>query len=156
MKKLSLLLLGLTLTIGCSKKEDAPAPNNPHVAGVWSGNGTDDAIGYYNITATLVQSGNQASGTFTMAGTVATINGNISMSFGAIGGANMGAISLQRTTWTVGSPSNANRVCLATLTITPGTGSISNTATAFHYSMTDCQSGTWNGGANMQKTAGTN
>lgn len=151
-----LFLLVAFLASGCSKKEDAPKPNDPHVAGVWSGNGTDDAIGYYNIGIDLTQSNDSAAGTFTMAGSVATIKGNVIMDFGPVGTGNVRSLALDRKTWTVADPANANRVCIATMTLTPHTGQTNNTFMKFSYQVTDCAGGTWFGGANLTKMAGTN
>jgi len=60
-----LLLISALALVGCNRHEDAPAPYVPHVAGQWAGNGTDDAIGYYNWSVVLAQSNSTASGTFT-------------------------------------------------------------------------------------------
>jgi hypothetical protein len=156
MKRLPLILALGILATGCSKKEDAPPPNNPHVAGSWVGNGTDDAIGYYNLAVDLTQSGNSASGTFDMEGGAASVKGNVLMTFGAMVGNNLQSMGLTRTKWTVADPSNSNRVCSATLTVNPGSTFITDTAVSFGYTMTDCQGGTWSGGANLHKIAGTN
>lgn len=159
MKKNTILALALmgALLSACNKKEDAPAPNNPHVAGAWTGNGTDDAIGFYNLSVNLTQSGNSASGSFTMAGAVATVSGEILVSFGALnGGNNLESMALTRKQWTVPDPQNANRVCAATLTVKPGSTFITSSAVSFFYTMSDCQGNTWGGGANLHKVAGTN
>ncbi len=156
MKKLLLIaILGL-LTTACSKKEDAPKPYTPHIAGSWAGNGTDDAIGYYNLGADITQSNDSGAGDFTMAGGVATIKGNISIVVGPQGGNNLQQLNLTRVTWTVNDPANANRVCAATMTVKPGSTFMTGSAVSFMYTMTDCQGGTWTGGANLHKVAGTN
>ena len=152
-----LLVAGATFALAaCSKKEDAPPPNYPHVSGMWTGNGTDDAIGYFNAGIDMTQSAESAAGTFTLAGSVATIKGNVAIAFGQVSQTNMNSFTLTRTTWTVADPANANRVCAATLTLVPHTGQISNTYMAAHYTMTDCQGGTWQGGLNLTKMARTN
>ncbi len=156
MKKLLMILAIGFLATGCSKKEDAPQAQTPHVAGTWAGSGTDDAIGYFDLSADLTQSGGSASGTFVMAGSVATINGNLALAIGPAGGNNVQSLALTRTTWTVADPKNAGRVCAATMTVRPGTTFMTNAAVSFMYTMTDCQGGTWTGGANMKKIAGTN
>lgn len=145
------LLSAFIFTVGCSKKEDAPAPNAPHVGGMWTGTGTDDAIGYYTIGLNIDQSADSAAGTFTINGTVATIQGNVAMQFGNIGGNNINSFTLTRSTWTVNDPANANRVCSGTLTLNPHTGQTSSSYMAFHYNVTDCAGGTWQGGANLTK-----
>lgn len=144
------------MAAGCRKKEDAPPPNFPHAAGVWNGTGTDDAIGFFNIAMDLTQSAESAAGTFTMAGGVATVKGNVLTAFGQVSTTNVSSLTLARTTWTVSDPANAGRVCAATLTLTPYTGQLSSTFMSFHYTVTDCQGGTWFGGANLHKIAGTN
>ncbi len=146
-----ILLIGVIFS-GCQKKkEDAPPPNYPHVEGTWNGNGTDDAIGYFNLAADITQSNDQAAGQFTMAGTVATIKGDINIVFGPQGGNNVRTLTLTRNTWTVNDPANVGRVCAATMTLTPNTASITGSFTSFHYTVTDCQGGVWQGGANMTK-----
>jgi hypothetical protein len=154
-KAFLIVLLGL-FTAACSKKEDAPPPYTPHVAGSWTGNGTDDAIGYYNISADLAQSNSSASGDFTMSGPVATIKGTISIVLGPQGGNNLQQLTMTRVTWTVNDPANTNRVCAATMTVQPGSTYFLSGSTVFSYSVTDCQGGTWSGGANLHKIAGTN
>lgn len=156
MKKLLLIgILGL-LTTACSKKEDAPKPYTPHVAGSWAGNGTDDAIGFYNLGVDITQSNDSAAGDFTMAGGVATIKGNISIVVGPQGGNNVQKLELTRVTWTVPDPAQANRVCPATMTVKPGSTFMTGSSVVFSYAVTDCQGGTWFGGANLHKVAGTN
>jgi len=151
-----LLAVATLATVGCSKKEDAPKPYYPHVAGSWSGNGTDDAIGYFNFGVDMTQSSDQAAGTFTMTGGVATVKGDFSVVFGPQGGNNVRSLTLTRQTWTVNDPTNANRVCAGTLTVRSGSTFITGSAVSFYYTMTDCQGGTWTGGANLHKDAGTN
>ncbi len=148
-------LLGL-LTSACQKKEDAPKPYTPHVAGSWAGNGTDDAIGFYNISTDISQSGDSASGDFTMVGGAATIKGTISIIIGPQGGNNLQQLNMTRVTWTVNDPSNAGRVCAATMTVKPGSTYFLTNSTVFSYSVTDCQGGLWFGGASLKKIAGTN
>lgn len=151
-------ILGLSFCLvalsACHKKEDAPGPSVPHVAGNWVGTGTDDAIGYFNISMDLTQSDRSAAGTFTMSGTVATVTGNVTMNVGAQGGSNLTGLVLTRVHWTLNDPTNANRLCAGELTALPS--SMTSGAVNFHYSMSDCQTGTWNGGANLTKQAGTN
>lgn len=154
-KLLLIVALGL-MTIGCSKKEDAPKPQTPHVAGSWSGNGSDDAVGYFDIVADITQSGDSAAGDFTMTGGVATIKGTIILVVGPYGTGNVQSLTLTRKTWNVADPSNANRVCAADLTLVPGTATMSGSQVSFHYKFTDCQGGTWYGGSNLSKIAGTN
>lgn len=156
MKKLLLILVLGLLSVGCNRKEDKPSPRSPHVAGVWQGNGTDDAIGYYNLSVDMGQSQDSAAGTFTMVGDVATVTGDFYVSFGPAGGNNVRTLTLTRQNWTVADPANANRVCAGTLTVRGGSTYITDSALSFHYTMTDCQGGTWNGGANLRKSAGTN
>ena len=148
-------ILGLAST-ACSKKEDAPKPYTPHVAGSWAGNGTDDAVGYFNLGVDLTQSNDSAAGDFTMVGGVATIKGTISIVVGPQGGNNLQKLDLTRVTWTVNDPANAGRVCAATMSVRPGSTFMTGSAVSFFYSVTDCQGGIWTGGANMHKIAGTN
>lgn len=148
---LLLLAVATLATVGCSKKEDAPKPSYPHVDGLWTGNGTDDAIGFFNFSVDMIQSNDQGVGTFTMAGGVATVKGDFSVIFGPQGGNNVKALTLTRKTWTVTDPANANRVCAGTLEVMPGSTFITGSAVSFHYKMTDCQGGTWDGGANLKK-----
>ncbi len=155
--RIVLLLAVATLaTVGCQKKEDAPPPYYPHVSGTWSGNGTDDAIGFFNFGVDMTQSGDSAAGTFTMTGGVADVKGDFAVRFGPQGGNNVQSLTLTRSTWTVTDPANANRLCAATLTVKSGSTFITGSNVSFHYSMTDCQGGTWFGGANLHKVAGTN
>ena len=156
MKKL-LILLGLAfLSSACSKKEDQPAAQVPHVGGSWSGTGTDDAIGFYNLSVDLTQSGDSAAGSFTMAGAAATVKGTITLMVARQGGNNLQAMNLARATWTVADPQNAGRLCAGTLTVQPNSTFMTDSAVSFAYSFTDCQGGTWGGGANLHKIAGTN
>lgn len=146
-------LLAVLAVVGCNRHEDRPAQNVPHVAGQWVGTGTDDAIGFFNIEMTLTQSNTSAVGTYTMVGAVATIHGDARLDISPYGGTNL-RITLVRTNWTVNDPANSNRVCNASLVSSPA--SITNGATSFHYTMSDCQGGTWIGGATLTKSAGTN
>lgn len=156
MKKLLLIgILGL-LTTACSKKEDAPKPYTPHISGSWAGNGTDDAVGYYNIGVDLVQSGDSAAGTFTMVGGVATIKGTVSVVIGPQGGNNLQQMIFTPTSSTVNDPNLAGRVCSAPMTVRPGSTYMLGGSTVFSYTVSDCQGGTWGGGANLKKIAGTN
>lgn len=156
MKRYFWILTLAALATGCSKKEDAPKPYTPHIAGSWSGNGTDDAVGYYNIAVDLVQSGDSASGDFTMAGAVATIKGTVSVVIGPQGGNNLQQLVFTPTSATVNDPANANRVCSAAMTVRPGSTYMLSGSTVFSYTVSDCQGGTWGGGANLKKIAGTN
>jgi hypothetical protein len=144
---------------GCSKKEDAPKPYTPHVAGSWSGNGTDDAIGYFTIGVDMAQSGDSASGTFTMNSAIGSVKGDFMVGIdpqGTAGGKNLRSMTMTRRTWNIPDPANQNRVCAATLSLVRGTGMMTSSATEFHYTMTDCQGGTWVGGANMRKDVASN
>jgi hypothetical protein len=154
LKRFAVLLAVAVMAAGCSKKEDAPKPQDPHVAGMWSGNGTDDAIGYYNIGITLTQTEDSAAGTFNIASNVATETGNVMMSIGPLNGNNMQTLTLTRTAWTTTSTTDG-RICQATMRLTTPTF-ITNTHMQFSYQVTDCQGGVWNGGANLSKIAGTN
>lgn len=156
MKRLAFLLPLVLLASACSKKEDAPPAQVPHVAGTWSGNGTDDAIGFFNVSMDITQSGDSAAGTFTMAGSAATITGDVSIALGPQGGNNLQALSFARKSWTVADPANAGRVCAAAMIVQPNVNAMTGSAVSFRYSMTDCQGGTWAGGANLHKIAGTN
>jgi len=150
-------ILGLCFALGiltaCDKREDNPKPSSPHVAGSWVGTGTDDAIGFYNISMDLTQSGESASGTFTMAGDVGTVTGSLSMGIAPQTANNM-RLTLSREHWTLTDPANSSRLCIGTLTAKPS--SITSGTLSFFYTMTDCQGGTWTGGANAKKTVGTN
>ena len=158
MKLRTVLLLAVATlaTVGCSKKEDAPKPSYPHVAGVWSGSGTDDAIGYFSFGVDMIQSNDQGVGSFTMSSAIGTVKGDFSVIFGPQGGNNVKSLTLTRKTWNIPDPQYQNRVCAGTLTVTPGSTFITGSAVSFHYKMTDCQGGTWDGGANLHKDAGTN
>lgn len=156
MKKILMIFVMGLLATGCSKKEDAPKPYTPHVAGSWSGNGTDDAVGYYDIAVDLTQSGDSASGDFTMAGGAAVVKGTVSIVVGPQGGNNLQKLEFTRVTWTVADPANAGRICPSVMTVRPGSTYMTGSSVSFHYSVTDCQGGTWGGGANMKKIAGTN
>ena len=149
-------LLILLAICACSKKEDAPKDTTPHVSGSWSGNGTDDAIGYYNVSMDLTQSGGTAAGTFTMAGGVATVQGNVTLAVGPQAPNNLQSLKLTRVSWTVADPVNANRLCVGDLTVRRASTSMTSGAIVFHYTMTDCQGGVWDGGANLTKQMGTN
>lgn len=149
--RMILFLLVAFLAVGCSKKEDAPPPSYPHVSGSWAGNGTDDAIGYYTLGVDMTQSGDQAAGHFTMTGGVATIKGDFNVIFGPEGKGNVKTLTMTRQTWTINDPANANRVCAGTLTLVPYTSTINGSFVSFGYTMSDCVSGTWNGGANLSK-----
>jgi hypothetical protein len=154
MRKILLVLSLAALATGCSKKDDTPAPQTPHVAGVWSGTGTDDAIGFYNITMTLTQSGNQASGTFATSSGFATTSGNVTLTVGPAGGNNVQKLALTRTQWSPTAPA-PSRTCAGTMMLSTPTFMTASSIT-FSYTITDCQGGSWNGGANLTKTAGTN
>lgn len=158
MSRLGVLLLVVATfaTVGCSKKEDAPKPYYPHVSGSWTGNGTDDAIGYFNFGVDMTQSNDMAAGSFTMTGDVATVKGDFRVVFGPQGGNNVKELVLTRKEWTVSDPTNANRVCAGDLTVRAGSTFITGSNVSFHYTMTDCQGGTWTGGANLRKTVATN
>jgi hypothetical protein len=134
------------LTIGCSKKEDAPPPYTPHVAGVWVGTGTDDSIGFYNVSMTITQSGNSAAGSYDTASSLTNTTGNINLQFGPQGGNNVQSITMSRT-WSTKS-------CNGTATLSQPTY-ITGNAIAFYYTVTDCN-GTNSGGANLHKTIATN
>lgn len=155
MKKLLLIAVLGFLTTACSKKEDAPKPYTPHVAGTWVGNGTDDAIGFYNLAVDLTQSGDSASGNFTMAGAV-TIKGTVSVVIGPQGGNNLQQMIFTPTSSTVNDPALAGRVCSAPMTVRPGSTYMLSGSTVFGYTVSDCQGGTWGGGANMKKTIASN
>jgi len=143
MRKIALLIC--LAFIGCSHKEDAPAPYVPHVAGMWSGNGSDDAIGYYNWAINIDQSNSDAAGTFDTSSTYGTSHGNISLVFGPQGNGNLTGLTMTRTSGTI---------CLGTATLNrPAT--ITSTDISFSYTVTDCR-GTNTGGANLHKIAGTN
>ena len=133
------------IATGCSKKEDAPGPQVPHVAGQWAGNGTDDAIGYYNWSVTLVQSNSSAAGSFNTAGGYGTTSGDIRIDFGTEGPGNVRALTLTRTGGTL---------CTGSATLS-GTATLSSSGLTFGYVVTDCR-GTNYGGANLHKIAGTN
>lgn len=138
-------LCALGLCLGCSKKEDAPPPYYPHVAGYWTGNGTDNAIGYYNWSVNLTQSGSMAAGTYDTSGGYGTTHGDIRIDFGPYGGNNLYALTLTRTGGTI---------CSGYASLAAPT-SISNSNVTFSYNVTDCR-GTNGGGANLHKVAGTN
>jgi hypothetical protein len=91
-----------------------------------------------------------------MTGSVATVNGDIKLSFGPLKGNNLNSLQMTRTTWNVPDPANVTRVCAATMSISPNMTFITDDSVSFHYTMTDCQGGTWYGGANLAKVAGTN
>lgn len=139
----------------CSKKEDAPKGATPHVAGSWVGTGTDDATGHYNISMDLVQSEGSASGTFRMVGNVATINGNVTLSLSDQGAYNLRALTMTRENWTVSQPGDAIRVCAGDLTL-KNTAQVTSGVLSFYYTLNDCAGGTWEGGASLRKSAGTN
>jgi len=143
MKKV--LFLACLAFIGCSKKEDAPAPYVPHVAGMWSGTGTDDAIGYYNWSVTLAQSNSTAAGTYTTSGGYGTTSGNIYLSFGPEGVRNLTTLTMTRT---------GGSICSGTTTINTH-ATLTSSDLVFSYIVTDCR-GTNIGGANLHKIAGTN
>jgi hypothetical protein len=149
------LIVALALC-ACQKKEDAPAPNVPHVAGAWAGTGTDDAIGFYNLSMDLTQSGGSAAGSFTMTGGVATVTGNVFLAIGPQGGNNLQALRLTRIGWTVNDPANAGRLCTGDLTVRAGSTAMTSSAISFQYTVTDCAGGLWTGGATLTKRAGTN
>ena len=143
MKKIALLVC--LAFIGCSHKEDTPAPSVPHVAGMWSGNGTDDAIGYYNWAINIDQSNSDAAGTFDTSGGYGTTHGNISLCFGPQGNGNLTFLTMTRT---------AGTICSGTAALN-GIASITSSDISFRYTVTDCR-GTNTGGANLHKIAGTN
>jgi hypothetical protein len=153
MKYTGLMLVAVLACIGCTKKEDAPTAAAPHVAGSWAGTGTDDAIGFYNISLTLGQSGSSASGTFTTTSAFVTQSGNAYLTVGPQGGNNLQGLTLNRVQWTI--PPVAGRICAGSMVLSQPTF-ITATTLAFHYTVTDCAGGQWNGGATLQKTAGTN
>jgi len=140
MRKAALLIC--LAFIGCSHKEDAPGPNTPHVAGMWSGNGTDDAIGYYNWAITIDQSGNTAAGTYNTSGGYGTTSGNIYLAFN---GSNLTVLTMTRT---------GGSICGGTAALS-GPATITSSDISFRYVVTDCR-GTNYGGANLQKFASTN
>lgn len=151
MKTQALILIALVALGACKKREHASAPGGPPaVAGSWAGTGTDDAIGFYNVSMDLSQDENTAAGTFTMAGPVANVTGSVSLTFN--GGALQG-LQLTRESWTVTNPSHASRLCAATLTVRTDARMAADSL-SFHYTMTDCQGGTWTGGASLSKRAG--
>lgn len=139
-----LILLG-SILIGCSKKEDAPPPYVPHVAGFWAGQGDDNAIGYYNWSVTLVQAGTSAAGTYDTSGGYGTTHGDIRLDFGPQGGNNLWALTMTRTGGTI---------CHGSATLA-GSTFITNSRVSFRYIINDCK-GVNSGGANLQKIAGTN
>lgn len=147
------LLLPL-LFIGCSKKEDAPKPSTPHVGGLWAGSGTDDAVGYYNISLTLNQTESSASGSFTLVSSLGSQSGDVMIQVGPSGGENVTSMTLTRTHWDVTIPA-PSRTCAGTMTLSRPT--YMNTSTMqFPYTVTDCQGGSWSGGFTVHKTVGTN
>ncbi len=149
-----LMMIGLFGLCACNKKEDAPAAQVPHVAGSWSGTGTDDAIGFYNLAVTLTQSNGDVAGTFATSSGFASTSGNVSIKVGPAGGNNVQSLAFARTQWSVTAPP-PSRTCAGTMTMTAPTFMTSNSI-SFGYVITDCQGGTWTGGANLHKTAGTN
>lgn len=151
MKKLILLLP--LLLCSCHKKDKRI--ENPLVTssgGVWTGTGTDDAIGFYNISMNLLQDENTASGSFTLVSDVATIKGDVYIVFN---GSAVQSLKMRRNTWNVAEAKNANRVCTGDLTARADTKMNSNSM-VFTYTMSDCQTGTWSGGTNLHKIASSN
>lgn len=153
MKNATLVLLAL-LCVGCNRrKEDAPPLDTPHIAGVWAGTGTDDAVGYYNLQLTLTQSGTTASGNFTMASGLGTVRGTVAL----VDDRNiLRVLTMTRTAVDNASSALADRVCLVDLTTRPNQYLMTGSVTSFSYTMSDCHGGTWGGGATLQKIAGTN
>lgn len=127
---------------GCSKKEDAPPPYTPHVAGQWAGTGTDDAIGYYNWSVTLTQAGNSAAGTYDTSGGYGTTHGDIRLDFNQ---GNLYNLTLTRT---------GGSICSGLATLGSAT-TFNSSYLTFSYRVTDCR-GVNGGGANLHKIAGTN
>lgn len=153
MKNLILLIVaGLSLG-ACNKhpdhKDSAGVPI-PHVAGSWSGNGTDDAIGYYDIAVDiLVQDGSSVAGTYTTSSTYGTTSGDFRATINPPnGGHNLTALTMTRTAWT------GSVTCGGSMTLAYANFSTSSTM-EFHYKVTDCR-GTNDGGANLKKNVGTN
>jgi hypothetical protein len=153
MKRLSLLLV--LLAVGCSKKEDAPPPYTPHVAGMWVGSGQNDAIGYYTWSMTLTQSGNSAAGTYDTASALTTTHGNVLIQFGPQGGNNVQSLTMTQTTFAPTSPA-PSRTCSGTVMNLSQPTFITGSALSFYYNFTDCFGYTAGGGANLHKTIATN
>lgn len=145
MKYISLFCLALSLC-SCSKKEDAPPPYTPHVAGQWQGTGTDNSIGFYNVSMTLTQAGTAASGTFQTSSTAFTTQGDIRMLIGPVGGNNLSYVSLVRTSYV--------HSCAGSMTLSQPTF-ITDNAVSLYYTLVDCN-GTSTGGMSLKKIAGTN
>lgn len=145
---LLLLVFGMAIT-GCKKHEDAPPPYTPHVAGTWSGTGTDNTVGAYNISVTLVQSGGSASGTFTTSSAYGTMSGPISIDINPGMGSNLVKATMSRTTF------SGSIACAGTMTLARASNT-TDTAMAFYYNVSDCNYPAETGGLNLIKTAGTN
>ena len=118
----------------CRRGEDAPLPGYPHVAGQWQGTGTDDLIGFYNITVTLSQSGGTASGDYYTSSGYTTTHGTIYLTFGLESAGNLQHLTMTDSNGTVRTLNAPN--------------TITDNAVSFFYS--------GGGGMNLHKIAGTN
>lgn len=144
-----LLSFGL-LTTACSRKDDAPPPNNPHVGGIWIGTGTDDTLGFYNVEFTLTQSGNSAAGSFTISNSLVSMAGNVKIDFGVVSPTNLTNVDFSSI---VCSEKTGATICDTPITLVPNTGHITSNNIGFNYTMNNKS---LNGGASLNKTVGTN
>lgn len=149
MKHLSALILIAFSLAACNRKEDAPPPHTPHVAGAWSGNGTDNTIGYYEVSMDLFQEGTSVSGTFHTASSYGTSSGEVRMTIQPGGGNNLASVTMTRTTFT------GSITCSGTMTLARPT-SMTEGRVTIPYNVTDCNYPAETGGLNMRKDAGTN
>lgn len=145
-----LTMAAIILLSACSKKEDAPPLAVPHVAGSWSGNGTDNTIGYYDIQMDLAQSGTDVSGNFTTSSQFGTISGPIRLTINPGAANNLRSVSMTRATFT------GQITCTGTMTLSMPSR-ITIASMSFYYKVTDCHYPNGEtGGMNLQKIAGTN
>lgn len=141
--KYSLLILCALLLSACNKKEDAKAPGVVDIQGQWIGTGTDDSIGFYNISVNIIsQTGGQAFGTYDTSSQLVNTHGDIRLDLIAGGGNNITGVTMTRTTWGPAS-------CAGTATASHSSFITSKAGEAF-YTIVDCK-GTNNGGFNLHR-----
>lgn len=139
----------ILLAIGCSKKEDTPPPYVPHVAGTWTGSGTDNTIGYFDWTVDLVQSGTSASGDFHTSSSFGTTNGTIALEIAPGGGMNLTKLTMSRTGY------SGSVTCTGSMSLSQRS-TVTDGSMSFNYTVSDCHYPLETGGANLKKIAGTN
>lgn len=148
-KKLLFFMVLCLVTVGCSKKEDAPPPAVPHVSGQWDGTGTDNTIGWYRVSVNLTQAGDSAAGTYTTTSGYGTTKGRIQVNLKPGMGLNLTSVTMTRDEYT-GSVRCAGNLSLA------NSSSMTDTKVSFSYKVTDCDYTNEDGGLNLTKTAGLN